>query len=1096
MSKLEKYLFSTRTMTVLLFIYAIAMGYATFIENDYDTATAKAVIYEAKWFEVLMIWLIVLFLMNIKRYRLWSKEKLPLLVFHLAFLFIFIGGGITRYISFEGEMPIPEGGTSNEITSYKSYFKMMVDDGTQRLAYDNHQYNMTYFDRKDSTSSLFRRHFEGEYQFKDKVIKLKTFDYVPHALDTVVRKKEGINVLEIVTVGQTGRNSVFIRNGEIKSVNGTLVSYNRPQDGAVQITGEGENLVIKSPFEGEYVQMAGQQVGQITDMQKLQEGAGKVEFNVPAPLKLRSLYTINGAQFVVPNPAFKGEVLYRQGSKFKAEEKNLPGAIRAEVIVGDKRDTVTIVGGKGVTNYSADVQIDGMNISLGYGSKLVKVPFSIRLDDFILDRYPGSTNPSSFESNITVIDEGKETKHHIYMNNVMDYKGYRFFQSSYFPTEDGTILQVNQDWWGTNITYLGYFLLFGGMFVSLFWKGTRFTQLNSLLKSLHTKKVNILLPLFLLSGLAFAQNPSTTDGGKNGHQKIQTDSEKGNVHSSEHIGSFSTKMADGDELAKNVKIPDEHADKFGHLLTQDIEGRIKPINTQALEILRKVYKKDKFHGLSANKWFISLQLDPAYWVNAPMIEVGDKGGDRLKKITSANEDGYTSLMNLIDPKTTRFKLDKAYNEAFSRKPSERSKFDEEVIKVTERFNILDQTAKGYQLKIIPVQNDPSERWTSWIYQTQENPVEIDTMALGMISVYFNMVSKGLENGNWTPADNAVDYIDKYQQKWGKNVVPSPTKVEIEVLYNKYNVFFWVMIAYCMVGGVLMILSFIQLFSESKALHRIINVCLGLIFIVFVIQAAGLGVRWYLTGHAPWSNGYEAIVFISWISVLAGLLLYKNRNAFIPTTGAMVAVIMMGFAHGGSMLDPQITPLVPVLKSYWLIVHVAIIVSSYGFFGLSAILGVFSLIIMMIKPNKKIEISLKEMTYVSEMSLTIGIFLLTVGTFLGGMWANESWGRYWSWDPKETWAFVSVIVYAVVLHMRLVPGLRGKLTFNIAAMWAVWTVIMTYFGVNYYLSGLHSYAAGDPIPIPFWVPATAVAMLVLSIAAWYFQNKVYHVKSKD
>ena len=137
-----------------------------------------------------------------------------------------------------------------------------------------------------------------------------------------------------------------------------------------------------------------------------------------------------------------------------------------------------------------------------------------------------------------------------------------------------------------------------------------------------------------------------------------------------------------------------------------------------------------------------------------------------------------------------------------------------------------------------------------------------------------------------------------------------------------------------------------------------------------------------------------------------------------------------------------------------------------------------------------------MTYVSEMSLTIGIFLLTVGTFLGGMWANESWGRYWSWDPKETWAFVSVIVYAVVLHMRLVPGLRGKLTFNIAAMWAVWTVIMTYFGVNYYLSGLHSYAAGDPIPIPFWVPETAVAMLVLSIAAWYFQNKVYHVKSKD
>ena len=146
---------------------------------------------------------------------------------------------------------------------------------------------------------------------------------------------------------------------------------------------------------------------------------------------------------------------------------------------------------------------------------------------------------------------------------------------------------------------------------------------------------------------------------------------------------------------------------------------------------------------------------------------------------------------------------------------------------------------------------------------------------------------------------------------------------------------------------------------------------------------------------------------------------------------MVAVIMMGFAHGGSMLDPQITPLVPVLKSYWLIIHVAIIVSSYGFFGLSAVLSLFSLIIMLFRPNKKIKISLKEMAYVNEISLTIGLFLLTVGTFLGGMWANESWGRYWSWDPKETWAFITVIVYAIVLHMRLVPGLRGLWAYNLS-----------------------------------------------------------------
>lgn len=1088
MTRIEKVLFSTRTMSVLLFIYAFAMGYATFIENDYDTATAKAVIYEAKWFEVLMVWLIVLFLANIKRYRLWSKEKLPLLVFHLAFLFIFVGGGVTRYISFEGQMPIPEGDTTNEVISDRSYFKLIVSDDEQQLAYDNHQYNMTYFDRKDSTSALFHRHFEGKYQFKDKLITLETFDYIPHALDTIIRKPNGIQILELVTVGGGGRETIFIKSGEIKSINGTLVAFNRPMDGTVQITGSGENLQIKSPFEGDYVQMAGQQMGEVTNEALFKEGAGKVGFNVTEPLKLRSLYTILNAQFVIPNPAFSGEVVYREGSKFDPVQKDLQGAIRAVVAVDGKSDTVTIVGGRGQTNYTAVTNIDGINISMGYGSKVVKLPFSIRLDDFIIDRYPGSTNPSSFESEITVIDEGKEEPYHIYMNNVMDYKGYRFFQANYFPTENGTVLSVNQDWWGTNITYVGYFMLFGGMFVSLFWKGTRFMQVNSLLKKLHQKKF-ILLPFFLLTSLAFGQEIET-------HGRIEKEElvelpQENNPHASgDHSAAFSTEMSNPTELVKNLKIPQVHADKFGHLLIQDIEGRIKPINTQSLDILRKIYKKDSYHGLSADQWFIAIQMDPTYWANAPLIKVDLKGGKRLKDLTNSNADGYTSLMNLIDPKTTRFKLDQLYNQAFSRKPAERSKFDEEVINVTERFNILDQTAKGYQLKIIPVQNDPTERWTSWIYQTKDNPVEIDTLALGMVSVYFNMVSKGIENNDFTAADNAVDYISEYQHKWGKNVVPSSTKIELEVFYNKSNIFLKLLIAYSILGFFFLVLAFIQLFRENKVLTNLTNITLGLTTILFLIHGAGLGLRWYLTGHAPWSNGYEAIIFISWIGVLSGLVLHRNRNAFIPATGVMVAVIMMGFAHGGSMLDPQITPLVPVLKSYWLIVHVAIIVSSYGFFGLSAVLAIFSLIIMLIKPNKKIDVSLKEMTYVSEMSLTIGVYLLTVGTFLGGMWANESWGRYWSWDPKETWAFVSVIVYAIVLHMRLVPGLRGRWSFNVAALWAIWSVIMTYFGVNYYLSGLHSYAAGDPIPIPAWVWITFGGMIVLTFVSRITYNKFY------
>lgn len=205
------------------------------------------------------------------------------------------------------------------------------------------------------------------------------------------------------------------------------------------------------------------------------------------------------------------------------------------------------------------------------------------------------------------------------------------------------------------------------------------------------------------------------------------------------------------------------------------------------------------------------------------------------------------------------------------------------------------------------------------------------------------------------------------------------------------------------------------------------------------------------------------------------------------------MLLMGFAHGGSALDPQITPLVPVLKSYWLIIHVAIITSSYGFFGLSFVIAIIVLLFYIItnKENYKLhhDTTLKELTIVSEMSMTIGLFTLTVGTFLGGIWANESWGRYWSWDPKETWAFISVIVYAIVLHMRLVPGLRGRGQYHTAAMFAISSIIMTYFGVNYYLSGLHSYAAGDPVPIPLWVYLGLLFMVSLSGLSYFRFQKL-------
>jgi cytochrome c-type biogenesis protein CcsB len=250
-------------------------------------------------------------------------------------------------------------------------------------------------------------------------------------------------------------------------------------------------------------------------------------------------------------------------------------------------------------------------------------------------------------------------------------------------------------------------------------------------------------------------------------------------------------------------------------------------------------------------------------------------------------------------------------------------------------------------------------------------------------------------------------------------------------------------------------------------------------------------RWIISGHAPWSNGYESMIYIAWATLLAGLI-FSKRSLLTLAATAVVASLLLMVAHL-NWLDPEITNLVPVLKSYWLMIHVAIIVASYGFLALGALLGMIALwlIIFTTKSNKsKLKDTLSELTLINEKTLEVGLFMLTIGTFLGGVWANESWGRYWGWDPKETWALTSVLIYAFVMHMRFIPPLKGKLVFNTASMFAIWTIIMTYFGVNYYLSGLHSYAAGDPMPIPSFVYYLLALMIVTFIIAKQNYKKQY------
>jgi len=316
---------------------------------------------------------------------------------------------------------------------------------------------------------------------------------------------------------------------------------------------------------------------------------------------------------------------------------------------------------------------------------------------------------------------------------------------------------------------------------------------------------------------------------------------------------------------------------------------------------------------------------------------------------------------------------------------------------------------------------------------------------------------------------------------------SNNKVEAEITYNKYDIFKKLFSWYMYASTLLFLLIIVQIFKyKSNILKIFIKAFIAIIIILFVLHTGGLALRWYLSGHAPWSDAYESMIYVAWATMLFGLLFGRKSNLTIAATAFVVSMILM-IAHWNWM-DPAIANLQPVLQGYWLMIHVSVIVGSYGPFAIGMILGLVSLFLMIItneKNKERIKLNIKELTIINELSLTVGLVMLTIGNFLGGMWANESWGRYWGWDPKETWALISIMIYAFVIHMRLVPGLRSKWLFSLMSVLAFGSILMTYFGVNFYLSGLHSYASGDQI-ISFQFIAIAIGIIAI-IAVFAFRK---------
>ena len=1059
--KIANILFSTRLTAVLFIVYATAMAVGTFLDVGQSTSPtpySRNLIYNAWWFEAIMVVFMINFVGNIFRYRLLRKEKWATLVLHLSFIFILLGAFITRYHGFEGMMAIREGATENTFLSQKTYLTTYID-GDYKI---NGEFQRLV--RNDDVD--FSPRLENNYSFSttygNTPVVVELIDFISGAEEDIVPDETGEYYLKLVEAGSGAPHNHFLKVGEVSSIHNVLYALNKPTPGAINLTFSDEGLTIQSPFEGEYMTMATGAQGQL------------VKDSIQ-PLVLRSRYIIGNQAIVFPKPVIKGVFdVVKKSKLLKGDEDG----IALKVTTNGETNTVKLLGGQGISNPFKKITVGGLDFAFKYGSKTLELPFDIKLNDFIAERYPGTEKSySSYESKVTVFDNKEgDFDFHIYMNNILNHRGYRFFQSSFDPDEKGTILSVNHDYWGTWFTYFGYYLLYFGLMAILLSKGARMEALRQQLDKIKRKKAK--LSIIVFSFFSFGVNAQLS-------------------HTSDHQMLRPTQQQLDSILSANIT-PVEESNRFGELVIQDSDGRMKPVNTYASELLRKLSKKDTYNNYEANQVFLSMQESPQLWYNVPIIYLKPKKADTIRSVIGLEkEQKYAALIDFLD-KNLNYKLGPYLEEAYSAQVP--TAIQKEFKETDQRVSLLFNTLEGDALRLFPIPDDENNKWVSPKEYVQQGRVIKDSLysnfiKTGLLAYLATLQNDKLQNTDFKQSQKLVEAIKKTQQRYGGKTMLSEKKIKTEITYNKYDIFKKLFSWYMYASSLMFVLLIVQILRDkSKVLKLSVNIFKILLYVCFGLHTAGLIVRWYISGHAPWSDAYESMIYVAWATMAFGVILGQKSKLTLASTAFVTAIILM-IAHWNWM-DPSIGNLQPVLNSYWLMIHVAVIVGSYGPMALGMILGIISLLLIILTTSKnkdKMSLNIKELTVINEMALTVGLVMLTIGNFLGGMWANESWGRYWGWDPKETWALISIMIYAFVIHMRLVPGLRSRLAFNIASILAFGSIMMTYFGVNFYLAGLHSYAKDDQEISVTYILISLLILTTISVFAYIKHRKFYSKK---
>ena len=665
--------------------------------------------------------------------------------------------------------------------------------------------------------------------------------------------------------------------------------------------------------------------------------------------------------------------------------------------------TTWIYGEQGTMRVRQGEQQTSFTDSKGISHQL---PFSITLNQFEIIYYKGTLAPMDFISHISVADKDchRQIQGKVSMNHIFSYQHYRFYQSGYSEDNEGSVFSVSHDPYGIGITYAGYTLLLLSTVFFFFSPQSRFRQL---LKSplLH-RSLTVILLLF-----AFSLNSNFL--------KANSPSPK--------------------------VLPREVAEHFGDLYIL-YNNRICPLQTFARDFTIKLYGSSSYKGLTPEEVLTGWLFYYDSWKNEPIIRIKSNEARKLLEI----EGNYARLKDYIST-INEYKLEKMMNHIRSGEQATDKRGIEEA---DEKFNIINLVCTGAMMKIFPCRNIAGKT-LEWYSQSDQLPQDMDNDKWVFIRKSMSYVNEMIVMKKYNDACLLLEKIKKYQQKECDGLLPADNKFKAEKIYNQFDYSKSVAMACICIGLICFIYYCHCMASQKRTSRKAIIILNILLWIVFTYLSAAICLRGYVSNHLPLSNGFETMQFMAWCTLLLTFLLQRKFAMLLPFGFLLCGLTLMVSMLGES--NPQITQLMPVLQSPLLSIHVVVIMIAYSLLAFIMLNGVTAVILH--QSQKECKEQIERLQIISQIILYPAIFLLAIGIFIGAVWANVSWGRYWGWDPKEVWALITMLVYALALHPRSLPWFHRTMFFHVFCITAFITVLITYFGVNFLLGGMHSYANG-------------------------------------